>query len=80
MGPPAGAVMGPGRSPAGSDRAGSLLTADVRRGRELLARHLAPVVMTPDGARRYHLRGAPNLSTCLSALAPGRARASGKDW
>jgi hypothetical protein len=45
-----------------------LLKTDVRRGRELLAQHLAPITMTPEGegpSRHYMLAGAFNLSKCL---------------
>ncbi|MGH7283010.1 MAG: zinc ribbon domain-containing protein [Polyangiaceae bacterium] len=48
----------------------ALLDADVARGREALARHIRPIVMTPeaDGPRRhYRATGAFNLSSCLRA-------------
>jgi site-specific DNA recombinase len=47
------------------------LSADPVRGQALLGRHLAPVVMTPNGegpGRHYRLTGALNLAACLRTL------------
>jgi site-specific DNA recombinase len=59
----------------------ALLDADPVRGREVLARFLSPVVMTPENAegpeRRYRATGAFNLSFLLTAAAASENR-SGK--
>ena len=55
----------------------ALLETDPVRGREILARFLAPVVMTPEGdgpVRRYRATGAFNLSFLLSAAASSETR------
>jgi DNA invertase Pin-like site-specific DNA recombinase len=52
----------------------ALLETDAERGRELLSRFVAPVVMTPEAegpVRRYRATGAFNLSFLLSAAASG---------
>jgi site-specific DNA recombinase len=58
----------------------TLLETDPARGRELLSRFVAPVVMTPDvegPVRRYRATGAFNLSFFLTAAAASESR-SGK--
>ncbi len=52
----------------------AVLETDPVRGREILSRFVAPVVMTPedeDPGRRYRATGAFNLSFLLSAAAAG---------
>lgn len=56
-----------------------LLEADPVRGREILSRFLAPVVMTPETespVRRYRATGAFNLSFLLSAASSGSGKSS----
>ena len=58
----------------------AVLETDPLRGRELLARFVSPVVMTPElegPERRYRATGAFNLSFILTASAQGESR-SGK--
>lgn len=58
----------------------AILDADSVRGREILSRFVAPVVMTPESegpARRYRATGAFNLAFFLAAASSG-ARAAGK--
>lgn len=50
-----------------------LLETDVVRGREVLARHLSPVVMTPEideQGRRYRMSGAFNIAAVVNAKTP----------
>lgn len=55
----------------------ALLETDPARGREILARFLSPVVMTPEAegpVRRYRATGAFNLSFLLTAAVAGEDR------
>jgi hypothetical protein len=64
----------------GSSRTGLRIETDPMRGREVLSRFVAPVILTPEAEgpeRRYRATGAFNLSFLLTAAAMGESR-SGK--
>jgi hypothetical protein len=57
----------------------TLLETDPARGREILSRFVAPIVMTPEAegpARRYRATGAFNISFFLGALSSGSGKSS----
>ena len=61
----------------------ALVEADAKRGREALAHHVRPIVMTPEAEgpnRRYRATGAVNVSSALRAaqVSARGARGSGK--